>query len=89
MDGRIIIKVEDGLHNILACFYIQKWFQNFIKDLWISLKCKDRPPWHTTSMNTITYKNNQMQKLETKKFVEITWNPKQQERDECKYMFHN
>jgi hypothetical protein len=30
-----------------------------------------------------------MQKLEIEKVVKITWNPKQQERDEYKYMYCN
>ncbi len=30
-----------------------------------------------------------MKKLQIEKVVEISWNPKQQERDECKYMSRN
>ncbi len=56
LDGRIIIKVED----ILAWFYIQKWLQNFIKDLWINLNYKDLPPQCPISMNIIPCKINQM-----------------------------
>jgi hypothetical protein len=40
-------------------------------------------------MYIIPYKNNQMQKWKKEKVVEITWNPKKQEKDECKYLSRN
>jgi len=75
LDGWII-KVEDKPNNSVIVLYIQKWLKNFMKDLWINLKCKDWLPMCLANMNTIFYKKNQKQKLETNKIVELTWNPK-------------